>query len=74
MEIKKVAVIGSGIMGHGIAQVVATAAIGVRLYDLSDDLLKKAEQKISDSLEKGIKKGKIEEPSVPMKGETPTPC
>jgi 3-hydroxybutyryl-CoA dehydrogenase len=60
MEIKKVAVIGSGIMGHGIAQVVATAAIGVRLYDLSDDLLKKAEQKISDSLEKGIKKGKIE--------------
>jgi len=61
MEIKNVTVIGSGIMGHGIAQVVATAGFQVQLNDISDALLQDAKSKITLSLDKGIKKGKISE-------------
>lgn len=39
---KTIGVIGSGLMGSGIAQVCATAGFKVWLYDLSHDQLKKA--------------------------------
>jgi len=61
MEIKNVAVIGSGIMGHGIAQVVATAGFRVQLNDISDELLYEAKAKIQKSLDRGIQKNKISE-------------
>jgi 3-hydroxybutyryl-CoA dehydrogenase len=61
MEIKNVTVIGSGIMGHGITQVVATAGVKVQLNDISEAFLKNAKSKIESSLDKGIKKGKITE-------------
>lgn len=61
MDIKKVAVIGAGIMGHGISQVIATAGLEVKLYDISEEMLEKAKYKIENSLERGIKKGKIDE-------------
>jgi 3-hydroxybutyryl-CoA dehydrogenase len=61
MEIKNVTVIGSGIMGHGITQVVATAGFQVQLNDISDAFLQNAKSKIESSLDKGIKKGKISE-------------
>ncbi|WP_303720100.1 3-hydroxyacyl-CoA dehydrogenase family protein [Malonomonas rubra] len=61
MAIQKVTVIGSGIMGHGIAQVVATAGIPVVLNDISEELLESAKGKISKSLDGGIKRGKISE-------------
>lgn len=61
MVIKKVAVIGSGIMGHGISQVVATAGIGVSLNDISDQVLEKAKSQISSSLDRGIQRGKVTE-------------
>lgn len=61
MEIKHVAIIGSGIMGHGIAQVCATAGLSACLCDLSQDLLDRALSNISDSLDRGVKKGKINE-------------
>jgi 3-hydroxybutyryl-CoA dehydrogenase len=60
MAISSVAVIGSGIMGHGISQVAATAGMSVRLNDISDDILEKAKSKIESSLERGISKGKID--------------
>lgn len=59
MKIIKVAVIGSGIMGHGISQVTATAGFHVHLNDISADILEKAKEKISASLDRGIQKGKI---------------
>jgi len=61
MNIKKVAVIGSGIMGHGISQVVATAGVQVLLNDVAEDVLEKARRQIESSLDRGIKKGKISE-------------
>ena len=59
MKIENIAVIGSGIMGHGIAQVAATAGIPVQLNDISDELLAKARANIEKSLDGGIKRNKI---------------
>lgn len=60
MKIQSVTVIGSGIMGHGIAQVSATAGLQVQLNDISDELLQSARARIDKSLDRGIKKGKID--------------
>lgn len=61
MPIERVAVIGSGLMGHGIAQVAATSGQEVSLIDTSDELLGKAAQRIKESLSKFSEKGKIQE-------------
>ncbi|WP_309479851.1 3-hydroxyacyl-CoA dehydrogenase family protein [Brevibacillus agri] len=47
---KHVAVIGSGVMGHGIAQLYALAGFPVSLYDLQEELLHKAKASIEQSL------------------------
>ena len=60
MEINKVAVIGAGIMGHGIAQVVSSAGIEVSLNDIKTEFLEGAHTKIDGSLEKLESKGKID--------------
>jgi len=59
MKIKKVAIIGAGIMGHGIAQVVSTAGIEVRLNDIKEEILEKARSGVDFSLNRMLKKGKI---------------
>lgn len=58
-SVNTVAVVGAGIMGHGIAQVSAMAGYGVKLADVSDELLKKALKRIEGSLGKLSEKGKI---------------
>ena len=59
MEIKKVAIIGAGTMGHGIAQVVATAHYDVSLNDIKDEFLTRAKAGIDGSLDRMLKKEKI---------------
>jgi 3-hydroxybutyryl-CoA dehydrogenase len=61
MEIKRVAVIGAGIMGHGIAQVASSAGFEVSLNDVDDTYLERARSNIHGSLERFVKKGKISE-------------
>ena len=61
MRIQKVLVIGSGLMGSGIAQVCAQAGIQVGLHDVSKDVLVKAIQNIDWSVGKFIEKGKLSE-------------
>jgi len=61
MEIKKVAIIGSGEMGHGIAEVFAINGYSVSLEDISKEMLEKALNEIRDSLDKLSKKGSIKE-------------
>ena len=63
MDIKKVAVIGAGTMGHGIAQVVSSAGIEVSLNDIKTEFLELALSKIKGSLEKMESKGKIDKQS-----------
>ena len=59
MTIKKVGVVGAGQMGSGIAQVSAQSGYQVKLYDVSQEALKKAEAVISKSCDRLIKKEKI---------------
>jgi 3-hydroxybutyryl-CoA dehydrogenase len=61
MEVKTVLVVGSGLMGSGIAQVCAQAAIDVLLNDASEDALGKAIKNIEWSVGKFIEKGKLTE-------------
>ncbi|KRZ08605.1 putative 3-hydroxyacyl-CoA dehydrogenase [Trichinella zimbabwensis] len=56
MDISTVAVIGSGIMGSGIAQVSATAGFHVSIVDQSDEILNKAKKNIEASLTRVAKK------------------
>ncbi|MDQ6668478.1 MAG: 3-hydroxyacyl-CoA dehydrogenase [Thermoproteota archaeon] len=57
--IKKITVLGSGIMGHGIAQVCAMAGYNVTLRDIESSLLDKALEKVKWSLSKLVEKQKI---------------
>lgn len=59
MDIKNITVLGSGVMGHGIAQVSATAGYNVVLRDIEQKFLDKAMEKIRWSLDKLVTKEKI---------------
>ena len=59
MLIKNITVLGSGVMGHGIAQVSATAGYNVVLRDIKQEFLDKAMEKIKWSLDKLVSKEKI---------------
>lgn len=59
MVIKRVAVIGAGVMGHGIAEVVSLAGMRVFVNDIKEEILEKALSAISTSLERMVKKGII---------------
>jgi 3-hydroxyacyl-CoA dehydrogenase len=54
--IKRVTVIGGGLMGSGIAQVAAQTGHEVTLVDVSDDLLKKSRKNIETSVGRVAKK------------------
>jgi len=56
---KKIAVIGSGTMGNGIAHVAATTGFDVILVDLDRTLLDRAMATIDKNLQRGVDKGKI---------------
>jgi enoyl-CoA hydratase/3-hydroxyacyl-CoA dehydrogenase len=58
-SIEKITVLGSGIMGHGIAQVSAMAGYNVTLRDIDQAFLDKAMEKIRWSLNKLVEKQKI---------------
>jgi 3-hydroxybutyryl-CoA dehydrogenase len=61
MEIKKVAVIGAGTMGNGIAHVFAQSGYNVHLVDISEASLQKALSTIAGNFDRQIKKGSITE-------------
>jgi len=60
MSIEKVYVIGAGLMGHGIAQVSATAGKQVTLADRSQELADKGRARIAGNLGRQVDKGKLE--------------
>ncbi len=59
MAIKKVGVLGCGLMGAGIAQVSATAGFETVVREVSEDLIKKGFAGIEKSLAKFAEKGTI---------------
>lgn len=60
MKIKKVGVLGCGLMGAGIAEVAATAGFETVVREVSDELLEKGQARIGRSLSKAVDKGKLE--------------
>jgi 3-hydroxybutyryl-CoA dehydrogenase len=60
-EIKKVGVVGCGLMGHGIAQVAAQAGFDVVVREVDDETLNKGLGKIEKQLAKAVEKGKAEQ-------------
>ena len=55
-----VAIIGSGTMGSGIAQVAATSGCAVKLFDTNKDALAKSKTSLENTLSKLVEKGKID--------------
>jgi 3-hydroxybutyryl-CoA dehydrogenase len=64
MKISNIAVIGSGIMGSGVAQVSAAAGFRVKVQDVSGEALQKAKSSIEFSLGKLASKGKMTQEQV----------
>ncbi len=56
---EKLAVVGAGQMGHGIAEVFALAGYSVGLTDVSQEFLDRAKVSISSSLDRMVKSGKV---------------
>jgi enoyl-CoA hydratase/3-hydroxyacyl-CoA dehydrogenase len=59
LEIKNVAVIGAGDMGHGIAELFAVNGYEVRLMDKYSEMLEKGKGRIAASVAKLVERGKI---------------
>lgn len=60
MDLKKIGVVGAGIMGSGIAQSFAERQIPVILIDRDESALKSARQSITSSMMKRFEKGHLE--------------
>ena len=61
MEVKKIIVAGSGVMGSGIAQVCALNNYEVILFDIREESLQKAQTSIKKNLTKAVQIGKATE-------------
>jgi 3-hydroxybutyryl-CoA dehydrogenase len=61
MAIKKVGVVGCGLMGHGIAQVAAQAGYDVVVRELDQSKLDSGLGKITKQLSRGVEKGRMEQ-------------
>jgi 3-hydroxybutyryl-CoA dehydrogenase len=59
-EIRTVAVLGCGLMGSGIAEVVARAGYQTRVREVSDELAERGLASIRKSLDRAVDKGKLE--------------
>lgn len=60
-EIKKIAVIGAGVMGHGIALAAARAGFDVVLFDINKASLEKAQLSVTKFLNKSVDLAKLTE-------------
>ena len=58
---QRIGIIGSGIMGAGIAQIAAQNGYEIILVDVGQDQLDRAVQRITAALERGVQRGFVEE-------------
>jgi len=61
MELNKIAVMGAGMMGTGIAQVVAMGGYPVSVRDIAADFLDKSKARIEKKLKELVEKGRLSE-------------
>lgn len=57
MNIQNIAILGAGMMGNGIAQVVLQSGFPVWLRDINNDLLAAAESRIQSNLARAVSNG-----------------
>jgi len=74
MEIKKICVLGAGLMGNGIAQVCAQAGYEVKLRDIEQRFIDNGMKTIKKNLGRDVEKGKRtqEEMDAVLRRITPT--
>jgi 3-hydroxybutyryl-CoA dehydrogenase len=60
-EISRIGVVGSGLMGSGIAEVCARAGLDVLVNEVNDDAADAGRARITNSLARGVKSGKLTE-------------
>ncbi|MGE4065816.1 MAG: 3-hydroxyacyl-CoA dehydrogenase [Vicinamibacterales bacterium] len=61
MDVKTVAVLGAGTMGHGIAHAAMAAGYATRLYDVAEAQLTRARAAVEAVVAKGVELGKVSE-------------
>jgi len=59
MKIRKVGVVGCGLMGSGIVEVCARAGYEVVVREVNDEFLQKGLGRIKKSMSRGVRKGKL---------------
>jgi 3-hydroxybutyryl-CoA dehydrogenase len=64
LEIKKIAVLGAGLMGNGIAHVCAQAGYEVKMRDIDQKFVDKGIATIKKNLERGLEKGRITQKEI----------
>ena len=64
LDIKKIAVLGAGQMGNGIAHVCAQAGYEVKMRDIDQKFVDNGIATVKKNLERGIQKGKITQEEV----------
>ena len=60
MTIERVAVIGGGTMGSGIAEVCAIRGIDTKLVEIDAELAEAAKSRIDGSMERAVSRGKLD--------------
>ena len=74
-DIKTIAVIGTGDMGHGIAEVALMAGFKVHLQDVKQEFVDKGVTRINESLTKLVAKAKVPADHYEkIKSELMIPC
>lgn len=58
-SLQRAAVLGSGTMGHGIAQVLALSGLSTAVYDVEPRALDAARAKVRANLDAGVERGKV---------------
>ena len=59
METRRLAVLGAGTMGHGIAHAAITGGYETRMYDVSDAVTAKGRASVEQILKQGVELGKV---------------
>lgn len=65
-EVDRIAVLGAGVMGHGIAQIAAQAGINVIIRDIEQNFLDSAKTGIEKNLARLVERGRLKQEDVPL--------
>jgi len=63
-QVEKIAVLGAGVMGNGIAQIAAGAGYRVTIRDIAQEFLDKARGRIEGSLRRQVDRGRMTEEAL----------